>query len=67
MSTPARLNKIPEKDTGMEVLLSNPLIVKFCLIILIMVLMVLCLALTYAVFGTPVESGNYYNHLKDVI
>lgn len=65
MSTPARLGKIEQNHKNL--ILTNPVFVKFCLILSIIVLMILCIALTYAVFGTSVESGNYYNHIKDVI
>ena len=73
MSKPARLHKVQDNSTmkeDMELFLQR--YAPYILLILIIVLCVLIIALVVAMVThgnnmTMVESGNYYNHLKDVI
>ena len=64
MSNPVRLQK--KEEFNFEVWLLNH--THIFLTLAIIILIALIIALIYAVTGVAaVESGNYYNHLQDVI
>ena len=68
MNTPVRLNKkeTPDDMSNIEVWILNH--THIFLPLALIILFALIIALIYAITGvSAVESGNYYNHLQDVI
>jgi len=64
MNTPARLGKKEEKGMEAWVLSHANIFLPICFVLLFILIACLLMAMTGV---SAVESGNYYNHLQDVI
>ena len=74
MSSPARLHKVEDKTTMEkidQVLMRYAHILLPILVVILIFLIIMVIVAIVNMSSTPnisvVESGNYYNHLKDVI
>ena len=64
MSTPARLGKVEDKSMETWIISHANIFLPICFILLFILIACLFMAMTGV---SAVESGNYYNHLQDVI